>query len=66
MGKIIQIEVPDWIDEEEVKKMINELIRGRITDEDIKIIETMLKDLPKSKIDDKTLKELYYERRVLY
>ena len=65
MGKVVSIEVPDWVDEEKVKELVKELIRGIITEEDIKNIELMLKDLPKSSVDEKVVRKLYYEGKVL-
>ncbi len=67
MGKVIQIEVPDWVDEKEIKQLIKEYFgKSILSEEDIREVEKLLKNLPKSKVDEKVVEEIYHEGKLLY
>lgn len=67
MGKVIQIEVPDWIDEKEIKQLIKECFgKGILSEEDIREVEKLLKNLPRSKVDEKVVEDIYHEGKLLY
>ena len=61
MGKIIQIEVPDWVDEKAIKKVIYELIEeSKVVDDEFL---TMLKELSEKTKKDKNVSEILEEMR---
>jgi len=66
MPKQIVIEVPDWVDEDIIKEIIQREISAKKEDENkLKRLESLLDELPKRELDFKELKKLYYEAKLL-
>ena len=67
MGKVIQIEVPEWVDEESVRQFIKEYFgRGILSEEDFSRIKDMLEEIERSKVDEKVVEEIWHEGKVLH
>ncbi|RLI75463.1 hypothetical protein DRP05_14765 [Archaeoglobales archaeon] len=66
MPKQIVIEVPDWVDEDTIKEIIQREISVKKESENkLKKLEKLLDELPKRELDFNKLKELYYEAKML-
>ena len=66
MPKQIVIEVPDWVDEDIIKEIIQREISAKKEDKNkLKRLESLLDELPKRELDFKELKKLYYEAKLL-
>ncbi len=57
MGKVIQIEVPDWVDEDLVRRVINMFVEVQELKKR-KAVEEIEKILSKSKLTDDEAREL--------
>ena len=57
----------DWVDEKEIKQFIEEYFEKEIiSEEDIKEVEKLLKEISKSKVDERFVEEIYHEGKLLH
>ena len=68
MSKQIVIKVPDWVDEKFIEDLVNRAVQREekdVKERTLEELKSLLNELPKSKVDLKKLKELYYEGKML-